>query len=46
MSDIDSLRQIIVDELKESKAYNLKDVLEKYEIVPNHKLDPMHSKRV
>ncbi|MFR5048760.1 MAG: hypothetical protein ACLUDH_10690 [Faecalispora sporosphaeroides] len=46
MSDMDSLRQIIVDELKETKAYNLEVVLEKYELIPNRKLDPMHSKRV
>ena len=46
MSDMDNLRQIIVDELKEAKAYNLEAILEKYEISPNRELDPMHSKRV
>lgn len=45
MSDLDSLRQIIVDELKKAKAYNLSGVLEKYEITPNVLLDPMHSKQ-
>ena len=46
MSDMDSLRQIIVDELKATKAYKLEAVLEKYELIPNRELDPMHSKRV
>lgn len=46
MNDMDSLRQIIVDELKEAKAYNLESILEKYELIPNHEIDPMNSKRV
>ena len=45
MSDVDSLRHIIVDELRETKAYNLDAVLGKYDLVPNPELNPMNSKR-
>ena len=46
MSDAGSLRQIIVDELKDIKAYNLDDALEKYGVTPNTELNPMSSKRI
>ncbi len=46
MSDANDLMNVIVDYLKEYKAYNLPSVCEKYKLECNSKLDPMASKRV
>lgn len=46
MSDRIDFMNIIVDYIKEYKAYNLPSVCEKYNIECDNKLNPMNSKRV
>lgn len=46
MSDYNSLLIIIVDFLRNFKAYQLKSICEKYGINCDSSLNPMHSKRV
>lgn len=46
MSEASELKQIIVEYLKEYKAYNLPAVCKKYNIECNDELSPMNSKRV
>ena len=46
MNDTLELKQIIVDYLKEYKAYNLSAICKKYNIECNDELDPNNSKRL
>lgn len=46
MSDKNDLMNVIVDYIKEHKAYNLPNVCKKYNIECDSKLDPMNSKSV
>lgn len=46
MGDMDDLKYIIIDYLKENKAYNLPAICNKYNIECNNELNPMNSKRV